>query len=146
VALIRGGRVERVNPRSSRTVPKITTTLKIAAALAAGLTITTAHAEPYSLAASCRLTSMLPGAKCMLTGTFLDLGSSVIKRGQVKVDNIVAGQSNNDTLNPLIFSMEGEVQVACGVSHTVTGFIMPQGSTTYTQAGSVPTVPCPKAP
>jgi hypothetical protein len=128
-------------------VSKITSTIKITAALAAGLMATMAHAEPYSLAASCRLTSMIAGAaKCMLTGTFVDLGSSVIKRGQVKVDNIVAGQANNDTLNPLIFSMEGEVQVACGVSHAVTVFIMPQGSTTYTQAGSVPTVLCPKAP
>jgi hypothetical protein len=128
-------------------VPKITTTLKMAAALAAGLTITTAHAEPYSLAASCRLTSMIAGqAKCMLSATFVDLGSSVVKRGQIKVNNVLAGNSNNDALNPLIFSMDGEVQAACGVAHTVTGFIMPQGASTYTQVGSVPAVNCPKAP
>jgi len=126
---------------------KITHLLKWAAAVAGGLTVMLAHAEPYSLTASCRLTSMIAGqAKCMLSATFLDLGSSVVKRGQIKVDSVLAGQSNNDSLNPLIFSMEGEVQAACGVSHTVTGYIMPQGATTYSQTGSVPTVACPKAP
>jgi len=127
-------------------VSKITTILKITVA-AAGLTATLAHAEPYSLAASCRLTSMIAGeAKCVLSASFVDLGSSVIKRGQIKVDNVLAGNSNNDALNPLIFSMEGEVQATCGVAHTVTGFIMPQGTSTYTQVGSVPAVNCPKAP
>lgn len=126
----------------------VTCALKSAAVIAGILATTLAHAEPYSLSAGCRLTSMVAatGAKCMLSATFVDLGTSVIKRGQIKVDGVVAGQSNNDALNPLIFSMEGESQVACGVSHTVTGYIMPQGATTYTQTGSVPAVACPKAP
>jgi hypothetical protein len=128
-------------------VSKITTKLKVIAAIAAGLATTLAQAEPYSLSAGCRLTSMITGqAKCMLSATFVDLGSSVIKRGQIKVDGIVAGQMNNDTLNPLIFSMEGEVEVTCGASHAVTGYLMPQGAVTYSQAGSAPALICPKAP
>jgi hypothetical protein len=128
-------------------VSKIVLSLKMALAIGGGLAATMAHAEPFSLAAGCRLTSLVAGqSQCMLSGGLVDLGTSVVRRGQIKVNGVLAGQSNNDTVNPLVFTMEGEVQVACGASYTVTGHVLLQGTTTYAQVGSIPAVTCPKAP
>jgi hypothetical protein len=121
---------------------------KVAAAMVAGSLASLAHAEPFALTAGCKLTSMVAGqGKCVLSATFTDFGSStIVKRAQIKVNGVVAGQSNNDSLNPYTFMMEGETGVTCGASYTVTGHIMRSGSTTYEQTGSVPAVACPKAP
>jgi hypothetical protein len=121
---------------------------KVAAAMAAVSLASLAHAEPFALVASCKLTSMVPTkGTCLLGATLADTGgSTAVKRGQLKVNGVVAGQLNNDALHPYIFEMEGETAVACGAAYTVTGHIMRAGSTTYEQVGSAPAVTCPKAP
>src|SRR5690242_3990401 len=88
-----------------------------------------AYADPFSIVAGCQVTSVIPGqAKCQLSISLSDsyLNPAQVRKSQLKVNNVLVFQGNNDTSNPVTtFSNDAFASVAanCGGTYSVTGFI-----------------------
>ena len=129
---------------------KIHFAAKCFAATAVAVMATLAHAEPFSLGAMCRLDSVIAGqGRCILEVSYQDTNltsPTSIRRAQIRFDGLLAQQLTADTQNPVMLLTNMKLDVACGMSHSVTGKIMRHGQTTYEDAGAVSPTVCPAAP
>lgn len=110
-----------------------------------------AQADPFSLQGVCHLTSIVSGnGQCQLEYILSDAPTSAvnIKSSTVRIDNILVGRYLNDNVHPYQYGavsmISGVTQVACGLPHVVTAFIVRLGVGTVSEkVGSLPAVACP---
>src|SRR5262245_46216814 len=113
----------------------------------------TAFADPVSVAVTCSLRTLAPNEGiCDLRYQVSDAfeSPSTPRLGQVRVDGKLVAQFTNDTANPVQFAVpliSGNVEVACGATHTVAvRFASTESPTSaYVNAGLVPATRCPTA-
>ncbi len=128
-----------------------------AAQLAGGVALCSlaavAQADPFNLQGNCVLTSIVVGqGRCQMQYLVGDdfAPPADIRTANIRVDGIIVSRYVNDTTNPASTTvpyLSGAVEVACGVSHMVTAYIVKLGvGMPQIRIGNLPAVLCPTAP
>ena len=123
---------------------------QIALAAALGGFTAAAAADPFTLQATCRLTSIIAGqGVCQMEVSITDsfITPTVVHLGLLKIDGVVVAQYSNDIANPAqTLTTAGSTYVACGATHTILAYVAPNPGTTYERVGSLQPIKCPTAP